>query len=147
MIITLISAVVTVTECETPPSPKARDCARAPARWRAGDEAADGQRGRGGREEGALQSWRRELLRDAPHPGRRRPLSLPLYLRTQTRARDASSGAPGFPASPAARAPRATPSFIPPTLQAQRGPRGLGEPQGAAGALSPSFGGCNSAGG
>ena len=32
MIIILISAVVTITECATPPSPKARDCARAPAR-------------------------------------------------------------------------------------------------------------------
>ena len=44
MIIILISAVVTVTECATPPSPKARDCARAPARQQAGDAAADGQR-------------------------------------------------------------------------------------------------------
>ena len=30
--IILISAAVTVTESATPPSPKARDCARAPAR-------------------------------------------------------------------------------------------------------------------
>jgi hypothetical protein len=47
--------------------------------------------------------------------GRRRPLTLTPWGRILARA--ASSGAPGFPASPVARVPPATLPFIPPTLQ------------------------------
>lgn len=59
--------------------PKASDCARAPARWQAGDAAGDGQPGRGlwGREargeEGMFPSVKRELTRGPKQRGRGAP--------------------------------------------------------------------------
>lgn len=124
--------------------PKASDCARAPARWQAGDAAGDGQPGRGlwGREargeEGMFASVRRELTRGPKQRGRGAPsISTALPQGTHWRAPRPQV----LRASPRhqqpGRPPRRRHSFL---LHCERTTPEPGEPQGAAGSSSPHFG-------
>lgn len=140
MIITLISATVTVDESETPRALQASDFHRGPKRKQRVTPQLTASRGWEQRDEGVFPLVPQELSRGPVQQGGRGcPLSLPFYLRTHSGAHRVlrRSGLPRVtwrPGVPGAAAIHSLPG---------RAARGAG----AADALNPSLGASVRAGG